>query len=124
MKIYYDASNQIIIVTKSGLASVSDIIELINEAVSLGDKKNCCKFLFNMQNAIETGTFNELYEFHKNLTQVTNLTYDHRCAVIFSQKADKRRKLFYETISSNWGQGIFKIFFELEEGLIWLKRNK
>jgi len=124
MKMDYDASDQIITITKSGLATVSDIIETINETVSFGDKKNCYNFLFNVQNTIETGSFNELYEFHKNLTQVTNLTHEHRCAVIFSPEANKSRTQFYETISFNWGQGIFKVFFQLEEGRTWLKLNK
>ena len=121
MKIEFDKHNHIVTATKYRSSSISDIIECINKAVSLGEKQNCHDLLFNMQNAIESGSFNELYEFHKNLIQVTDLTHDYRCAVVFSEKANKSEKQFYETIGSNWGQGIFKVFFQIEDGLKWLK---
>lgn len=124
MKLEFDERNHIVTLTKYGSASISDIIELINSAVALGEKHNCYNLIFNLQKAQETGSFTELYEFHKNLTQVTNLTQNHRCAVVFSPTENKVDKQFYETVGSNWGQGIFKIFFQMEEGLEWLKLNK
>ena len=41
MKIDFDASNHIVTVTKSGAASVSDIIEFIDKGVALGVKHKC-----------------------------------------------------------------------------------
>ena len=124
MKIDFDASNHIITATKSGLTSVSNIIEIINKGVALGMKHDCHDLLFNVQKTQETGSFRELYELHKKLILLTDLTYQHRCAVVFSSTANKSDKQFYETTAANWGQGIFKVFFQIEEGLAWLKRSK
>ena len=124
MKIDFDASDHIVTVTKSGAASVSDIIGFIDKGVALGLKHDCHDLIFDMQEAIETGSFNELYEFHKNLIQLTKLTNNHRCAVVFSPNENKSERQFYETVAANWGQGIFKIFFQLKEGLEWLKLSK
>ena len=124
MKIDFDASNHIVTVTKSGAASVSDIIEFIDKGVALGVKHVCFNLIFDMQNAKETGSFLELYELHKNLIKITDLTHDHRCALVFSPTENKSEKQFYETVSNNWGQGIFKVFFQLEEGFAWLKLSK
>jgi len=124
MKIDFDRSNHIVTVTKSGVASVSDIIEFINKGVAMGLKHDCYDLIFDVQKTKETGSFVELYEFHKNLIQITDLTHNHRFAVIFSPTENKSEKLFYETVAANWGQGIFKMFFQLEDGLSWLKLSK
>jgi hypothetical protein len=124
LKIEFDKLNHIVIVTKLGPVRIPDIIEFIDGAVAIGEKHKCYNLIFNVQNAKEIGSFNELYEFHKNLIQMTNLTHDHRCAVVFSERANKPEKQFYETVGANWGQGIFKIFFKMEDGLKWLKLSK
>ena len=121
IQLEFDKLNQIVIAKKYQEASISDIVEFINKAVSFADKHNCFNILFNMQKAEETGSFLESYELHKNLLQMTDLTYDHCCAVVFSPREIKSEKKFYETVSANSGQGIFKIFFDLEEGLAYLK---
>jgi hypothetical protein len=120
----FDRQNQMIIATKFGPSGILDIIKIINQAVSLGEKNNCYNILFNAQNIEETASFLESYEFHKNLLQMTDLTLDHCCAVVFSPEENKSEKLFYETVGTNWGQTIFKIFNNLDEGLAWLKKQK
>jgi hypothetical protein len=124
MTIKFDKQSQIVFAKKFGASGIADIIELINHGVSLGEKHNCFKILYNMQEAEETASFLESYEFHKNLIQMTDLTLDHCCAVVFSPLENKSEKLFYETVATNWGQTVFKIFCNLDEGLAWLKNQK
>jgi predicted CopG family antitoxin len=100
MKIDFDTSNRLVTLTKSGEASVSDMIEFIDKGVALGLKHNCYDLLFNMQK--EKGSFLELYELHKNLIEITDLTFGHRFAVVFSPSENKSGKQFYETISIDW----------------------
>jgi hypothetical protein len=119
----FDRQNQMIVATKFGPSGIIDIIKIINQAVSLGEKHNCYKILFNVQNAEETASFLELYEFHKNLIQMTSLTFEHSCAVVFSPDENKSEKLFYETVATNWGQTVFKIFCNLDEGRAWLTKQ-
>ena len=124
MKTEYDDVKQIVVATKYDASGIADIIELINQGVYLAEKHNCYEILFNMQEAEETASFLETYEFHKNLIQMTDLTFDHCCAVVFSSLANKNEKKFYETVATNWGQTIFKTFNDLEEGFEWLKLQK
>ena len=124
MDLEFDNVNQIVFAKKFGAAGISDIIEVINQGVSLGEKHNCYKIFFDMQNVEETASFLELYEFHKNLLQMTSLTFEHCCALVFSPEENKSEKLFYETVATNWGQPVFKVFCNLDEGLAWLKKQK
>lgn len=94
MDIEFDDVNRIVFVTIFGDVGITDIIELINHGVSLGEKHNCYKMLYNMQEAVETASFLESYEFHKNLIQMTSLTYYHCFAVIFSPLKTKRKNSF------------------------------
>ena len=123
MTIEFDKQNQIVFAKKFGASGIADIVELINHGVSLGEKHDCYKILYNMQEAEETASFLESYELHKNLLQRTDLTLDHCCAVVFSPEENKSEKLFYETVATNWGQTVFKIFCNLDEGLAWLKEE-
>lgn len=124
MEIEYDDVNQIVIATKFGPAGITEIIEFINAGVTLGEKHKCYKILFSMQEAKETASFLESYEFHKNLIKMTSLTMDHCCAVVFSPLENKNEKKFYETIAANWGQSIFRTFIDREKGFEWLKLQK
>ena len=124
MKIEFDKQNHIVIATKFGPAGINEIIQFIDAGVSLGDKHNCYNILFNMQEAEETASFLESYEFHKNLIRKTALTHDHCCAVVFAPSENQNEKQFYETVAFNWGQTIFKTFNNLEKGLAWLKLQK
>lgn len=123
MKVEFDKLNRMVVVTKNGSARISDIIELIDMAVSFGEKYNCYDIIFNLQNVKEDASFNELYHLHKNLIMITTLTYEHRFALIFSPDENKLKRQFYETVGANWGQKIFKVFFDFEEGVEWLKEN-
>jgi hypothetical protein len=124
MKIAFDQLNQMVTVTVNGSVRISGIIELIDRAVSLGEKHNCYHIIFNLQKAKENASFNELYELHKKLMQLTTLTYKHQIALVFSPDENKFKRQFYETVGANWGQKIFKVFFDYKEGFEWLASIK
>lgn len=122
MKIEFDRLSKMVIASAFGAVKVSDIVKLINESVSLGIQYNCYCILFDMTKAEEIYGFMDEYELNKDLTKLTDLTHSHRCAVVYhpnNQKSESQLK-FKETVADNWGQGIFKIFFDIEEGIEWL----
>jgi hypothetical protein len=123
MKIEFDLRNNLIMATKFGPSSYLETIEFINKAIALGNKHKCYHILFNMQKTEETFSFMEGYDLNKNLLKVTDLTHKHRCALIYSGNSRDINKIkFKETVAGNWGQDIYKIFYNVDEGINWLKQ--
>jgi len=122
MKFTFDKQKNIVVATIVGLVDIIKIVEYINNAVAYGEKHNSYSILFNMQKAEETFSFMDEYDLNKNLTRKTNLTNTHRCAVIYSYNKKKNKIEFKETVAFNWGQGIFKMFCDIDEGLEWLNK--
>jgi len=125
MKIEFDNRIKIVIASKSGTVNVSEIIRLINTSVALGIKHKCYCILFNMTKVEEIYSFMEEYKLNQNLINLTDLTYDHHCAVVYTPSKFKTvdELQFKERVAVNWGQGIFKIFIDLEEAIEWLKQH-
>lgn len=124
MKIELDNQNKVVIASQSGKTHISDVIELINKAVFFSANYQCYEILFNMKKAELEYTFMEIYNLNKNLIQVTDLTYKYNCAVVYSPNTKTNEIQFYEIVGSNWGQGIFRIFFKFEEGIQSLKQRR
>ena len=122
MSLYYDTENHLVITVASGIVGMNETMNMINNAVILGEKHNCYRLLFDMREVEEVFSFIEEYNLAKSLTQKTTVTLQHRCAIIY---ASPKNKMNYdvtikETIAFNWGQTVFKVFLDMEEGREWL----
>ncbi|MBT8196483.1 MAG: hypothetical protein HKO56_00725 [Bacteroidia bacterium] len=116
----FDEKSNICVATRIGDTDISDVHEFINGNVANGAKHNCLKLLFDLTEANLTNSFLEFYVLHKKLTEDTDLTLEHCCAVIFAPNDDTNDMSFFKMVSTNSGQDIFQFFFDLSEGKKWL----
>lgn len=122
---YYNEEYGIIITTPVAEVTMENVRTTVKEAMKLSEVHKCNLLLFDIRNCPIRQTLLDGFQGMSNMKDSMGLDYSYKIAVVYDPGIyPKERAEFIETVVTNRANPKYKMFTDIEEGMVWLLKYK